>query len=531
MNKDQQLSNPNHAKINCRAKFWRDKSAKLAVIAAIFIMSLAVSFAPTMEAYVPTTMQAYVSRTTVPADAQASCTVGPATFNTWFVKQPVTPNGVVKPANSVNFNDTTPNPPAPNTINCNFYQWAEQMFLWLTSPTSGGEHHIFNSSTFYTVLEDGTLIPNINGINHIRIRKAKTVDGQADGSGNGNAALMGQGEQLVYYSMHVNDVYAYFAKQNLPVSTTSPYTLKFPTTQKELDAIVQYAKTQGVEIRNPMALAMELKIAWVEVKNGMDTSKYVTMQAEIPTFSKSQDNAVWAHTGKKTALLAMVGMHVVGSVAGHPEMIWATYEHDTNTPNAQYSYVNKNGDVITHSQEVPQHMLFAADGSVGPFNQEHMRGVGIQENRALNLVRLGNFAVSPSDTLRLFPWGANDQVPNPNVSSAAASNTEIISINNNIRSMLKGDDVRKNYLLIGATWTKGGAAPSVMPLPPGGKSNQVGTSSLANSTMETYVTLKDNLNNCFACHTGQQFITQQNPNTNTVAISHIFTGLNTAMVK
>ncbi|MFY9223529.1 MAG: hypothetical protein WAQ98_12720 [Blastocatellia bacterium] len=531
MNKDQQLSNQSHAEIDRRVQSWRNKSTKLAVIAAIFIMSFAVSFAPTMEAYVPvpTTMQARVTHTVVPSDAQATCTVESKTFNNWFVKGIVTANGLVKPANSVNFNDTTPNPPVPNTINCNFYQWAEQMFLWLTSPipsSNGDGGHVFNSSTFYTVLEDGTMIPNMNGINAIGIRKDKTVDGQADGR---NAALMGQGEQLVYYSMHVNDVYAYFAKQNLPVSTTSPYTLKFPTTQKELDAIVQYAKKQGVEIPDPMALAMELKIAWVEVKNGMDTSKYVTMQAEIPTFSKSQDNAVWAHTGKKTALLAMVGMHVVGSVAGHPEMIWATYEHDTNTPNAQYSYVNKNGDVITRAQEISQNMLFAADGSVGPFNQEHMRGVGIKENRALNLVRLGNFAVSPSDTLRLFPWGANDQVPNPNVPSAAVSNTEIISINNNIRSMLNGDDVRKNYLLIGATWTKGGVAPSVMPLPPGTTSNQVGTSSLANSTMETYVTKQNNLNNCFACHTGQQ--TRTGPNTNTVAISHIFTGLNTKNVK
>jgi hypothetical protein len=41
--------------------------------------------------------------------------------------------------------------------------------------------------------------------------------------------------------------------------------------------------------------------------------------------------------GQKTVNLAMVGMHVVGSTKGHPEMIWATFEHIGNAPNDDYS--------------------------------------------------------------------------------------------------------------------------------------------------------------------------------------------------
>lgn len=54
--------------------------------------------------------------------------------------------------------------------------------------------------------------------------------------------------------------------------------------------------------------------------------------------------------------------------------------------------------------------------------------------------------------------GGSDVSPNPLDSSTAASNTEIISINNSVAGMLASGDVRKNYVMTGATWTEGGAA-------------------------------------------------------------------------
>ena len=79
--------------------------------------------------------------------------------------------------------------------------------------------------------------------------------------------------------------------------------------------------------------------------------------------------------------------------------------------------------------------------------------------------------IGPSDVLRLSPWGSPG--------SSAAKNTEVIAINNSVIGMLAAGDVRKNYILIGSTWTIGGA-------PPNG-SNEVGTNQLANSTMETFL--------------------------------------------
>ena len=83
----------------------------------------------------------------LPTDAQPTCAIPPATFNAMFESGSVTLNGVVKPANSTLSLDPPP-------INCPFFTWSEQMFLWLTSPAPsryGGGGRIMFSPSFYTV--------------------------------------------------------------------------------------------------------------------------------------------------------------------------------------------------------------------------------------------------------------------------------------------------------------------------------------------------------------------------------------------
>src|SRR5690348_18051968 len=53
----------------------------------------------------------------------------------------------------------------------------------------------------------------------------------------------------------------------------------------------------------------------------------------------------------------------------------------------------------------------------------------------------------------------------------------VISMNNSVLAMIPNGDVRKNYVMIGATWTPFGADPT--------GSNQVGTKLLCNTTMES----------------------------------------------
>src|ERR1700748_2395038 len=87
-----------------------------------------------------------VNKVTLPQDVLQSCTVTPAMFDGWFASGKSQPNGLVLPANSVAF---------PHNNNCDFYQWSENMFLWLTSPNAGqygGSKTVLESPVFYDVL-------------------------------------------------------------------------------------------------------------------------------------------------------------------------------------------------------------------------------------------------------------------------------------------------------------------------------------------------------------------------------------------
>lgn len=301
---------------------------------------------------------------------------------------------------------------------------------------------------------------------------------------------------MVYYATMVNDVYAYFLTgvKDGAITTSTPN--QFPTTNADLNSIVAFAMAHGKPnppFPDPNALAIEVKSSWVVAAGLPNLSTYVTMTATIPTYNQSNPN-LWTPTGQQTVQLALVGMHVVGSTAGHPEMVWATFEHISNTPNATYTY-NSTAGAQTVSQNTSGTWLFSTSGSAGPFNIAHMSFTGPPSN---NIQSSGSFTISPSDTLRSDPWGIDG--------TNAFSNTEVISMNAHVRGMMASGDVRANYVMTGATWTPFGS-------PPSGPTPGVGTNRLANSTMETY---QQSVSNCFTCHQNGL-----NPN----GLSHVYGGL------
>ncbi len=520
---------------------------------------------------------------TLPTDAQTTCTVTAPVFASWFETGAVSLNGVVNPADSVNF---------PNIPNCSFYQWSEQMFLWLTSPTpptyGGGGGRIFSSPVFYDVSPpdasgNRTFIPHTPGlIRNLNVRAAqlgpnrlpvimdkrgrlfeveqpridpngrqlilnkagkpveianvrigenrkpifldksnkviqspkpniralfnKTLIAQKfvinkipffldpfgniidteEGQAGGGEALMALNGSLIYYTTTVNDVYAYFLT-GVKNGGITPAPTQFPTTQADLNKIIAFAATKGKTFPDPEALAVEIKSSWIETTGLANLSSYITMRGTIPTYNQSDPNH-WVPNGQKTVQLALLGMHVVGSTKGHPEMIWATFEHFGNTPNAAYTYNATAGpNPKTIAQDTTGTWMFSANGAAAPFNVAHIQASGA------DLTSISPFTISPSNTLRDNAWGDS-----PGAGSAS-KNTEVIAINNSVLGKLISGDVRMNYMMTGATWTIGGAAPSA--------GNQVGTNHMANTTMETY----QQGSNCFGCHV-----------TNTTAVSHVF---------
>jgi hypothetical protein len=530
----------------------------------------------------------------VPTDAQDTCPLPAATFAGWFQSGSVALNGVVNPADSL----------ANLTPNCGFYQWSEQMFMWLTSPAPpayGGGAHIFDSPAFFdvsppdasghrtflahssslisafplraaqlgphrlpviadrsgTLLEfnppDSRLKPLVRDpsgklveIAHVRVENRRTIlldqegqviqaqhvptvipaaeprasnavvqkflidgipifidpslavidveQGQADSSVlEAQAAANGS---LVYYATMVNDVYAYFLTgvKDGAITTTTPG--QFPTTAADLNSTIAFAMAHGKgspPFPDPHALAIEVKSSWVAAAGLPNLSSYITMTATIPTYNQANPN-LWTPSGQQTVQLALVGIHVVGSALVHPEMVWATFEHVSNTPPATYSYNSTSGPQ-TVTQNTSGTWVFSATGSTGPFNIPHMSFAGPPSS---NIQSDPPFTISQSDTLRTDPWGI--------AGSDASSNTEVISMNSHVRGMMASSDIRGNYIMLGATWTPFGS-------PPSGATPGVGTNRLSNTTMETY---QQGGSNCFTCH--------QN-GLNPDGLSHIFGGL------
>lgn len=351
----------------------------------------------------------------------------------------------------------------------------------------------------------GTRFFTTNGSAIIVAANGTVLDVSPEQAGSIGAVLLTQmnpsapGNSVVYYTVAVNDVYAWFVAGVANGAITS--SSQFPTTQSDLNQIVAYAAKFGVTLTDANALTLEVKMSWVLASTLSNPSSYITTVADVPVYNTSSATS-WTQTSTQPATLALIGVHVVGTSNNHAEMIWSTFEHFNNTPNATYQYTNSAGATVTVNHNTSGSWLLTSNGSSGPFNVAHANYLN-----APAITAQPNETISGSDTLRVHPFGvAPTGVPNQNDATPAIANTEVISINNSILGQLASGDVRANYYFVGSTWTDGGYAPTYpYPVLPSGMSvsgAQIGTSYLANSTMETYVQASGSSSgtNCFSCH-------------------------------
>lgn len=366
-----------------------------------------------------------------------------------------------------------------------------------------------------------------------------TEEGQAT-----NDVLMAQSGSLIYYVTMVNDVWVYWHQMNPAVTPANGNTpppnsnVSFPTTSADAQTVLQWTQTNHIPPPPDLnALAIELKTSWIDVTNLPNRGNYITMKATVPAYNTSS-NTQWKPTGGTvTKTLALIGMHVIGSAQGHPEMIWASFEAFGNTPNAEYQYNNSGGSATTVPQTTAGNWLLTASNSSGPFNVSHMSIAtspcppGICAN--------SGFTISASDTLRMAPFGMPNGTFTNNATNGTTnistnnvvSNTQVISANNQVLNAMPSGDVRDNYHLLGAIWTIGGVPPSgndcVSAVLSSGSTNQVGTCMLENSTMETYAQLSPSWqsptgfqSSCFDCHTAAA----TSGGITSTDVSHIYAG-------
>jgi len=348
------------------------------------------------------------------------------------------------------FNGTVPSVPTfePKTT-CRFQQWAWQAFLGLLDT----EQRQPTARYFTWPLPNPTITDlYCNGFCKIAYHKppnpcggpatqevvnATTQPGfvRQDTSGE----LIDQNGKPVYFTAHVSPEWVAFFSQEQ---------LFNPNTEADFDPRSSFPPG-----------AFEIKSSWRIVK-GMSQAEraqyYTTFACVVPedqTIAPSQQE------------IALVGFHITGGAANHPELIWATFEHVRNAPDCQ---------------ETPK------AGSWAFYD-------GKTDCRQTKRCNQPNPAAGPA-----YPINVCRQSPSGGASPAVAR--EIASLNASVQAQLPRDSKLRFYELVGTVWA---ADPSPVaigtPAPTVNLQDPAGSPLLANTSLETF---KQNVS-CFGCHNSQ----------------------------
>jgi hypothetical protein len=251
---------------------------------------------------------AVVALGAVPRSMEAAAEEDCAAPKEWFPKTP-------KPTNE------KPNPDE----DCDFYKWAWQSFLYLTQPEPDGD----SRPRFLTFQTPADLFPpastprfvrnvakNGKAVLSLTPRLAKEPEAvgsneflQADSKG----VLVDQNGRVVYYAQHINEDFIKFVDDNHFRNVANIFRAR---------ADLEFPKG-----------SLELKSSWKILGPNDDKSKFFTTSAVVSVLTlKNGVPTIDAHQTRPETV-ALVGLHVVGVVDGHPEFIWATFEHNDNAPN------------------------------------------------------------------------------------------------------------------------------------------------------------------------------------------------------
>jgi hypothetical protein len=465
-----------------------------------------------------------------PVDVYPTCIITNEEFNQWKDTTGTYQGDAFNAADSLQFDDETA---------CNFYKWSWQMFLWLTTKETAGKH-VFDGKLFFDV--DASTGEVFTDRDTQSVRTEKFASTEQAGSKRGvlmaQPTTIGQKDgSLVYYSININDVFNAQAKQT---ATGKLSESDFPTDHADLNRI---AAAAGVlSFPDGHALAMEIKTSWIKVDDIDKFKDHLTVTGSIPLYV--QGNNIWTWDGKSTedVMLAMVGMHVVGSLKGHPELMWASFEQKNNAPNAPYYYADKLRHTRTVVTNIQEQIYSFNDSENTDSNVQRMKQCGTTEIPAGSvacIIAEENQSIGPSNIVHTNPWGSAPadisltDVPSlpdgehPCNSTAGltalqkilCNNTDILSANASVIAKLPSEDVRNHYELIGGVWTGNGSIPIFSDDTDGNnpKFNKEfrGSFSLANSTLETF----NQDDNCFSCHAVSS---KDDPGTN---VSHIFSNI------
>jgi hypothetical protein len=346
--------------------------------------------------------------------------------------------------------------PAPHpSSNCPFYQDAWQNFLITTA---------LDRATRETAL---VAYPTIDDV--FQSSKPHAPRNTAERAWLGNVKqpafggiLIDQNGRTLYYGIHVNQAFADFAAAH-GLTTLS-----------------------GIQNADPMLTfppgVVELKTAWQEIDGPAGAADYITTSAWVSTLA--QDPVTRVITEDKNhprfAQLALLSVEVGFTLPGHPEFIWALFEHGNGCgrgdlvptlPDNPNEYDNTNVLGVVSNRDFPLY------GHGTPANQANQ--MFFETHLSLDPATQ-SFPGKQTSIYRMFPASlSNSTSPD---SAVTRLNANVAALFERHRDGLDPEDMRMQYRLVGGTWMD---KPSLFALN-SDLQNNIGSPLLSNGSSDPY---------------------------------------------
>jgi hypothetical protein len=395
---------------------------------------------------------------------------------------------------------------------CPFYRGAWQNFLIATEPDpTTDEPAIKTYPTVDDVFQSAT--PHAP-----RDTAGRAWLGDIKQAG-GRQILIDQNGHTIYYGIHVNQAFADFIAAN---------------GLRTVDAI----KAADPNLFFPAGV-VEMKSAWQEVDGADPTlGAYVSTQAWVPTLSQVAGAIVEDKNHPRLITARLLALHVVYSLPGHPELIWATFEHSTGPPDltaadgkrnvAPLDPRDQNPSLTDPNNKMDVTVVSASDFLLYKGGTTLQDGNTAIDERSLTLDAATQTFAQTTSIYRMFPGSkSNTTDPDPAITSL---NFNMEALFADEGGQLRASDKRSHYRLVGAVWmdkpryfaanvtiandeaspligAAGGLPAFETAIQNDGSDSPfsilAGEDRLSSTAMESFTQAPVSFPNCFACHNTQ----------------------------
>jgi hypothetical protein len=352
--------------------------------------------------------------------------------------------------------------PHPDT-ECPFYRAAYQNYLLAMQPDANGDPAIVH----YPTIDDAFISATPHAVRNTSGRAWLGAVRQAGR----RQILIDQNGHTLYYGMHLNRAFVNFIKAN------------------------NLQTVQGIQNVNPTLSfppgIVEFKTAWTDIDPGDfpggkvppptndpnnksdpgDYSNYITTMAWVPHLSQDPATGTIVEHPDQPRLIkvALVAIHAVFTLPGHPEFIWGSIQHanlqaadpmataaqganvvgapDSQPDTTQLPNVATDPDNAGVSTPVSQYSSLLYKGGT----PENKANAAYADNQLQFDEATQSFKNPPTSVYRMFPGSKSQQI---------GPDTAVISLNANLTALAGQQakqnggkiDVRLNYHLVSAIW-------------------------------------------------------------------------------